>query len=290
MEKKQAAFAGSWYPESAGACEAAIQGFLQDDSRSRKLPRGIPVGGIVPHAGWTYSGSIACRTIAALVPGAGETSVDTIFLFGGHMHHQSEPFIMTQGAVETPLGDIEIDHEMVEAIASSVGIYKRPPIKFPEENTLELQYPFIKYFFPGAKLVVCGVPPSGMASVIASMAIEASRDLSREIRVIGSTDMTHYGPDFGFLPAGTGRKAVEWVERTNDYQAIVAMSDMDVSGIISQGLKDKSMCCPGAAAATAAACKKMGAVKGACLDYATSYELSKADSFVGYCGMVFSRT
>ncbi len=290
MEKKQAAFAGSWYPASAKACETAIQGFLRDSSHGQDLPKGTPMGGIVPHAGWTYSGSIACRTIEALVPGATEKPVDTILLFGGHVHHQSEHFIMTHGAVETPWGDIEIDQEMVEAIVSGVGIRERSPKKFPEENTLELQYPFIKHFFPGAKLVVCGVPPSGMTPVIASMAIEASRGLSREIRVIGSTDMTHYGPDFGFSPAGTGRAAVEWVERENDARAIEALSGMDVSQIISQGLENKNMCCAGAAAAAAAACKKMGAAKGTCLDYATSYELSRADSFVGYCGMVFLRS
>jgi AmmeMemoRadiSam system protein B len=62
MERKKAAFAGTWYPDSAHACQQAIQTFLKET-----LPpdKGRVVAGIVPHAGWVFSGSIACRTIAA---------------------------------------------------------------------------------------------------------------------------------------------------------------------------------------------------------------------------------
>lgn len=108
MEKKRTAFAGTWYPAAADECSAAIQKFLADSTGPVK---GRFVAGIVPHAGWAYSGSIACRTIASLVPTEGSRSVETIVLFGAHMHRQSEPFIMTHGAVETPLGDIEVDED-----------------------------------------------------------------------------------------------------------------------------------------------------------------------------------
>ena len=38
-----------------------------------------------------------------------ETPVDTIVLFGAHMHQQSEPFILSHGALQTPFGNIEVD-------------------------------------------------------------------------------------------------------------------------------------------------------------------------------------
>jgi len=120
------------------------------------------------------------------------------------------------------------------------------------------------------------------------MVVEEAKKLSRNIKIIGSTDMTHYGPDFGFAPAGTGEKAVEWVKNENDKNAIKAMIEMDESKIIAQGLDNKSMCCAGAAAATAAACKKLGAAKCIELDYATSFEKSGGSSFVGYSGILYS--
>jgi AmmeMemoRadiSam system protein B len=306
MEKKQAAFSGTWYPGTAGECETAIRKFLREGQG--KLT-GDFVGGIVPHAGWHFSGSIACRVIASLqstVPestggigadgpsGANDHAgaiapIDTILLFGAHMHRQSEPFIMTSGGVETPLGDIEVDGQLAENIAKGVSIRKRSPKKFPDENTLELQYPFIKYFFPDAKIVVCGVAPTAFAAIIGGMAVEEAAKLGRRIRVIGSTDMTHYGPDFGFTPAGVGEKAVEWVTTQNDRNAVAAMEEMNTTKVIAQGLDHRNMCCPGAAAATIGACKEKGAVKAVSLDYATSFERSGSDSFVGYAGVVYAR-
>jgi AmmeMemoRadiSam system protein B len=284
MEKKRTAFAGTWYPAAADECKAAIQQFLTDGTGPA---RGRFVAGIVPHAGWVYSGSIACRTIASLVPSGASRPVETIVLFGAHMHRQSEPFIMTHGAVETPLGDIEVDEDLVNALCDNISIRKRPPGRFVDENTLELQYPFISYFFPEARIVVCGVAPSFFAPIIGTMAVEAADALDRQIRVIGSTDLTHYGPNFGFFPAGSGRNAVEWVKTENDAAAIAAMKAMDDKAIIAQGLDHHNMCCPGAVAATAAAAGKMGATKAQVLAYATSFDTTRSESFVGYTGLLY---
>lgn len=286
MEKKKMAFAGSWYPAGADECEASIQGFLKEKQGPLK---GVFMGGIVPHAGWYYSGSIACRVIASLDPGnISHEKIDTLLLFGAHMHKQSEPFILAHGAVETPFGDIEVDRELSDKMSGGISISSKPPLKFPDENTFELQYPFIKYFYPDAKIVACGVAPSSFASTIGGRAAKAAKKLSRNIRIIGSTDMTHYGPNFGFTRAGTGEKAVEWVKNKNDRDAIGAMIKMDESTIIAQGLENKNMCCAGAVAAAVAACKKMGAAKAVELDYATSFDKSASDSFVGYAGILYS--
>ncbi len=297
--RKPSAFAGSWYPGSAKACEAEIQAFLT--SKSRNYPSlddaklaGSVVGGIVPHAGWVYSGSIACRVIASLKSCENSKSVDTILLFGAHMHPASPAFALSHGAVETPFGDIQVDRELVEHMVSSLNASGNPvqslsPQSFPDENTFELQFPFIRYFFPDARIVICGVPPSEAAGRMGEAAVESAAALGRSVRIIGSTDMTHYGPNFRFEPAGTGEAAVEWVRQENDAQAIQALTEMDVPGIIAQGLANKNMCCSGAAAAAVCACKKRGVVKGLCLDYATSYEQSRSQSFVGYCGMVYLR-
>jgi AmmeMemoRadiSam system protein B len=247
--------------------------------------KGSFIGGIVPHAGWYYSGSIACRVIASL---KSDEKVDTIVLFGAHMHKQSEPFILSHGALETPFGNIEVDTELVDKICEGISIRKRPPSKFPDENTLELQNPFIRYFFPEAKIVVMGVAPSFFASIIGTMTVAEAKGLSRKIRIIGSTDMTHYGPDFGLTTAGTGEKALAWVKNKNDRSAIDAMVKMEEEKIISEGLSHKNMCCPGAAAATVAAVKKLGAVKAIEIDYATSFEKSASSSFVGYAGILYA--
>lgn len=286
METKKMAFAGSWYPSDSKECEKSISGFLAE--KKGPLKNAVFRGGIVPHAGWYFSGSIACRVIASLKAGLKkEEKIDTILLFGAHMHRQSEPFIMGEGAVETPFGEIETDDDLTERICSAISIRKRSPFRFPDENTFELQYPFIKYFFPESKIVICAAAPSNFAMVIGRMAVEEAGKLSRSIRIIGSTDMTHYGPDFAFTPRGTGVKAVEWVKRQNDENAIHAMMTMDETGIISQGLDNKSMCCAGAVAAAVSACRTLGCSRSTTLDYATSYDKTGGSSFVGYSGILY---
>ncbi len=286
MEVKPCAFSGSWYPGTARECENKITGFIEEDLRRGNDIAKACIGGIVPHAGWVFSGRIACRVIRSLVPKGGQ-SVDTVVLFGAHMHPSDSGFVLVSGGVDTPLGPIEVDEELTAALVSQTGLTPLSPIAFPEENTLELQYPFIRYFFPKAMIVAVGIPPADISGRAGEAVVDAARTLGRDIRIIGSTDMTHYGPNFGFSPAGRGRDAVDWVTRDNDAAAIQALADLDVRQIISQGLSRHNMCCPGAAAAAAAACKKKGAVKGICLDYATSDEISRSDSFVGYCGMVY---
>ncbi len=105
--------------------------------------------------------------------------------------------------------------------------------------------------------------------------------------VIGSTDLTHYGPNYGFTSKGAGPKAVDWVRNQNDRRVIDAMARMDPEAVIREGLSNDNACCCGAAAAAIAVGKAMGAKKADKLVYATSYDKSPGDSFVGYVGMLF---
>lgn len=294
MEKLKMAFAGSWYPATASECQPFIHQFLKE---KQGVLTGDFAGGIVPHAGWYYSGSIACRVIASLKSGSkwpdqkiDTQKIDTIVLFGGHMHPQSDPFVLSSGSIETPFGPLEVDQELVENFAGKINLEKKTPAKFPDENTFELQNPFIKYFFPNAKIVVCAVSPNDTAITIGETVARTALEIGKNIRVIGSTDMTHYGPNFGLITAGKGKEAVKWVEKHNDRKVIDAMIKMDEAQIIELGLSHKSMCCPGAAAATVAACKIIGAAKALELDYATSFEKSESDSFVGYSGVLYARS
>ncbi len=311
MQLKRAAFAGSWYPGDRQQCRSAIEGFLRDLDKKgagRKeisLPENS-VGGIVPHAGWIYSGHIACRVFATLALSEKSedtaanrrtdappiTSVDTIVLFGVHMHASSPAMVLCAGAVDTPLGEIPVDKVLTDTVykdlaSAGENIQTLQPSRFPEENTLEVQFPFIRYFFPEAQLFICAVPPSDMAEKAGHAVVDAAGRLRKRIIAVGSTDMTHYGPRFGFEPAGSGKAGLDWVTRENDACAIRVLQTMDTADIIHQGVTRHNMCCSGAACAAAAAAKKMGAIKGVCLDYATSFEQSRAADFVGYCGVVF---
>lgn len=283
MKIREATFAGSWYPDSAAGCKQEIKGFL----KQAKVPSGSGktfTGGIVPHAGWYFSGSIACNVFRCLKE---EKAPDVIAVFGMHLHPGSPSYLMTEGAWETPFGPIEIEKTLAGELAKQFPFKIETAEKFTRDNTIELQLPFIKYFFEDAKLVPIGVPPTKTSLEIGKAVADIATRLGQRVKVIGSTDLTHYGYNYGFVVKGTGPAAVEWVRNENDRRVIDAMLAMDPDSVIREALENQNACCGGAAATAIAAAKQLGARQAESIAYATSYDKSPGDSFVGYVGIVF---
>jgi AmmeMemoRadiSam system protein B len=82
MRARKSDFAGSWYPGDERGCLEAIEGFIQNGSPCPS-PGTEKFGGIVPHAGWYFSGRLACNVINCLT---NRSTPDTIVVFGRHLH------------------------------------------------------------------------------------------------------------------------------------------------------------------------------------------------------------
>lgn len=283
MKVRPAVFAQiGWYPQGKSECENMIKKWADNDVKIRSdLVKGI--GGIVPHAGWFFSGEIACTVFRCL---SEKTSPDTVVMFGKHLSPTSKRSIMIEGLWETPFGNIKIDNEVALRISKEYEFFVETPIRFEDDNTIELQLPFVKYFFPNSMLVPIGAPPARDSLKLAKKIIQISDEIGRSLVVIGSTDLTHYGPNYGFMPAGTGSSALKW-SKQNDEKVIEKMVQMDPEGVMEEALRNHNACCPGAAASAICMAKELGAKKGEVLMYATSYDKSPASSFVGYVGIVF---
>lgn len=283
MKARKAMFAGSWYPESASECERQIKEFIKE-AKAKALSSAKLSGGIVPHAGWYYSGKIACNVIKIL--SEAETP-DVFLIFGMHLHPGSPRYLMKEGAWETPFGDIEIEDKITAELAERYSFEIETAQRFTRDNTIELQLPFIKYFFKDVKIVPMGVPPVEESLSVGSDAVKIAKGLGLKVMVLGSTDLTHYGANYGFVSHGTGASAVKWVKNENDKRVIDAMLEMDPGKVIKEALANDNACCSGAAATAISAAKELGASRAELVTYATSYDISPADSFVGYAGIIF---
>lgn len=281
MKLRKANFAGSWYPRSASGCEEEIRKFSKESQLV--VDPGIKLtGGIVPHAGWYFSGRIACNVIEALSKGE---RPDAVIIYGMHLHPASPCYIMTEGAWETPLGEMVIEENIANEVAGRFEFDTTG--QFNHDNTIELQLPFVRYFFGDVKFVPLGVPPVVESLEIGRAVAEIALRSGLTIKVIGSTDLTHYGLNYGFIPKGTGSDAVKWVYQENDRRIIEAMTAIDPERVIHEALERQNACCSGAAATALATAKALGADKAQCVAYASSYEKSPGDSFVGYAGILF---
>ncbi|MFW6271708.1 MAG: AmmeMemoRadiSam system protein B [Desulfosalsimonas sp.] len=285
MNVRKPVFAGTWYPAGADECRQMIDSFLKE-TRFHKDIDAQAAGGILPHAGWPFSGDLACNTIS-YVRGK-DPEPDIVAVFGMHLPPGGQPHIMTKGAWQTPFGELETAEELAEKIAGQYRCKKETPDNFIPDNTIELQLPFVKYFFPDAMLLAIGVPPSETAIEIGRSVADEAQKQGLQIKILGSTDLTHYGPGFGFTPAGTGRQAFEWVKNENDRQVIDQMLEMAPKEVIRQGLSNQNACCAGAAAAAISACINLGTKHAHLIGYSSSYEKNPDSTFVGYGGIVYT--
>lgn len=283
MDVRRSDFAGSWYPGNKSDCKREIEAFMDDPIPCPNAENG-GIGGIVPHAGWYFSGKIACNVIQCLKD---NSTPDTIVIFGRHLHPSSKNYIMSEGSWATPLGALEIDHELADGLISEFPFVVETPSYYEQDNTVEVQLPFIKYFFPNTRILPVGTPPALPSLKIGRRVAEISKNMGRKILILGSTDLTHYGYNYGHTPKGVGREAVDWVKNENDKRVVDLMMAMDAEGVVAESLKNHNACCSGAVAAAISAAKSLGAQEGKKLIYSTSYDIRPDDSFVGYVGILF---
>jgi AmmeMemoRadiSam system protein B len=281
MSRRNRALPRGWYPFDGKDCRREIESYLEEWKPSQ-IPSIKGLGGIVPHAGWYFSGKLTARVFYSLKL---KTKVEVIVLYGGHLSIEDPPRMVTEETCETPLGDIEVHAGLVNELMRRMDIKKESLTS--GDNTIEIQLAMVKYFFPEAKLVAVRSPLSLKAEMLGREVAEIAKKEGISILAIGSTDLTHYGPNYGFSTKGIGPVSVEWVKRENDKGLIDRALKMDAEGLLKHALENNSACSAGAAISAMATCKTLGAEKGVLLDYYTSYDIMPDESFVGYAGILY---
>jgi len=276
--------AGSFYPGSASAIREQVHTWLQDITIP---PLGDALGGIVPHAGWIYSGRTALHLFKAMSAG---TPTDTVILFGAvHTRGLYGPSLYGRGAWRTPLGDALVDEELALQIVAMDGRYADRPSDHAGEHSIEVLVPFVQCLFPEARILPVAMPPIEEALCLGGVAAEAARRAGKRVAVVGSTDLTHYGPRYGLAPAGIGLQGLAWTH-ANDRRMLDLVVSMRGEGVLPEALARHNACGPGAVAASMAMASDLGASRGELLHYTTSYEVmpdGRPSDFVGYGAVAF---
>ena len=277
---RPAFFAGQWYPGDAAGCRRAIE-----EIDLGGVEPG-PVRGLVgPHAGWAYSGPAAVHGWATLARSRPDT--DLVVVFGSHRSEAGPSTVFLGQAWDTPLGPIACARELAAALPGLVELEEEPVDPARPDNGVELHLPFLKHFFPGAQLLMVGVAASPVAVDIGENVASLAAGAGRKAVFVGSTDLTHYGPNYGFTDHGAGEAAVRWVRDTNDRGFIDRVLAHDAAGLLAHAREHDSACCPGAVAATVAALGAVGHTPAPRLvDHYLSYDVQPHSSFVGYASIV----
>jgi MEMO1 family protein len=276
------ACATQFYP---GDCARSIEKFLQGFSAPSEPAR--PVAGVVPHAGWMYSGAVAAKIFEAIRQ---KSRPETYVIFGAVHRWAQINGIYARGGWQTPFGVLEIDEALASEILAEAGEWIEDNTRVHSgEHSIEVQAPFLKYLSPQAKIVPIAVNADSRALELGRRVGEILSERGRRAVAIGSTDLTHYGDVYSFAPAGYGRKAHEWM-KANDARIVGIAEEMQGAQILEEARKHHNACGAGALAATVEAARAMGAGRGYLVQYTTSFDAAPEKEFemaVGYGGLLF---
>jgi hypothetical protein len=269
-----------WYPETAEQARGEIQNMEAGVTRARVSPGAAECAGIMPHAGWHFSGRLALEVLSFLCRG-----IDTMVIIGGHMGSSDGIVAVFDDEFETPLGPLPADPALLQSLRGMLDIREDRE----RDNTVEVHLPLVRYLAPDVRVVGLRAPPGPPAEALGKAVAAAASALGRKVAVAGSTDLTHYGENYGFSPAGSGPEALRWMREVNDRRIVESMIGLDIPESLSRARRERSACSIGGAVAAISFARECGAGPGRLLGYMTSADVLPGASFVGYAGILYSR-
>jgi len=190
---RKSPIAGSWYPGTS----AELTKLVTDLLAGALLPeiKGRPCGLISPHAGIQFSGGAAACGYKAL---QGQTVKRVILMGPSHYTCMHGMAVSGVEAYETPLGKVRVDRKICDALARQ-PLFQGPSHAEMPEHSLEMQLPFLQVVLGEFDLVPLVVGELGKHDY-AVAAVELRKYMNEETLVVASSDFTHYGPRFGYMP------------------------------------------------------------------------------------------
>jgi AmmeMemoRadiSam system protein B len=262
--RRKAAVAGSFYPKRCWEIKKQIQKFnttFDKISIEKERYNIRPKAVIVPHAGYIYSGFTANFAYRFLH----NSKPKRIIVIGpSHRHYFKGISAAYYEDFETPCGEIPIDTPYLFALAKEFNIGFDPKAHLQEHST-EVQMPFIKYYFPKAKvieLVYSDISANALANIITAILHNP------ENAVIISSDLSHF-------------HSLEKAEKIDKY-CLNAIAKLDTDQ-----LKKCEACGITGIEAVLLAARKIH-LKSKLLDYRTSFDTTgDRSSVVGYASALF---
>lgn len=197
-------FAGIFYPKSS----FELNKLLSDCFVGERGPGAVPVqpvrpakplkAVIVPHAGYAYSGMCAAWAYNAI----SDSDLPDLFVILGPSHHSARSGISVD-TFETPLGLVRPDQDFAKRLVSK-GTFRVDEDLHLDEHSIEVQLPFLQFSLgkraDSLKVLPVLVSHDLDLDAAARDLVQVIRELKRKVTFIVSSDFTHYGRSYGYLP------------------------------------------------------------------------------------------
>jgi hypothetical protein len=274
------AVAGSFYPQERKRLAAEIARLLAQ----ALPPRGErPIGLVVPHAGYAFSGLIAADAWRQ----AQGHEYDLVVLLG--TNHTAGFFtgvsVFPGSGFRTPLGVVPVDEAAAAALLGADRDVSPDPVPHEREHSIEVQLPFVQTVLPGVPvlpLIVADEEPRLCARLGVALANVLA---GRRPLLVASSDLSHY-PSYEDAAAADRAvlAAMAWLD-PDGLRAAVAREE----GAGRRGL-DTCACGLAPVLALTSAALTLGARRGTVISHASSGDAPPGDRarVVGYGAVAFS--
>lgn len=188
-------YAGHWYSASPSELSEQIAGLFADSARRHPFVRAGGLAFVAPHAAPAYSGGVAATVYRHVQAAHPRRVVMLGFCHRGGVAGIGVPNIHS---IATPLGTTRIDVDGAAELTACI------PFHFVAEesvcdHSIEIQLPFLTTVAPRATLLPLYVGHLSRSERFA--AASRLRELAEPGTVfVASSDFTHYGRDFGYMP------------------------------------------------------------------------------------------
>jgi len=277
MEVRTPAVSGTFYPDDEKELKSLIYDCFIHPIGPGKTPTTDSnqkiYGVICPHAGFVYSGPVACHSFYAI---SSSTSNLVIMVGPNHYGIGQNVASMIDAGWKTPLGLVEIDSESALELREDLDIMEFDSFSHSKEHSIEVQVPMLQETF-SREMKILPISLINQEQKIATQVGTAIAKIAekKDALLIGSSDFTHYEEN-------------EFAHR-QDLALIEPILKLDVDEFYKVLYERKVTACGfGAIAATMIASKELGATEGKLLKYATSGDVSgDKSSVVGYASIIF---
>jgi len=214
---REPAVAGMFYPANPNSLKKQIVDLLKSELGKIEVDLAKPeiIGGIVPHAGYIYSGYEAVHFFE-LIQQSGKQFETIVILNPDHQGYSPAFATTPHDEWKTPLGTIEIDKELASFLPTS-------EIAHRDEHSAEVMLPFIQTFFKNVKIlpISIGSPTPDTAKQLAQIINKAQKETGRQILIIASSDFSHYvTPEKGKMLDDLAIDQIQKLDSENLFQTI----------------------------------------------------------------------
>jgi len=227
--------APGWWPTSnPNALRAEIERYIKRADAAKF--EGKVAGLILPHAGYQYSGTVAACGCKLLKQGDYDRAIVLGLSHGVPFRGISILEDVTH--YSTPLGEIEVDRTICDQLLKEPP-FTSVPRAHAREHSLANQLPFLQVQLGEFKLVpmlVSDVTPADCDRA----AGELREHVDNRTLVVASSDFTHYGADYRYLPF---RENVEENLKVYADQASEAIISLDFDAFRKHLEKTKDTIC-----------------------------------------------